>query len=141
MTLIDLVRLLWLAAGVIALVFAVRKLTKARADHAAHVREGGNGSVLHAGRWRIRAAWHAVSIAAALTVAAALAVLDWLIPGPSVLGLWTLITLTLVPVLFAWTQIDDDRNHQSLLDLITTEPARQRRKMDEHVVTERVDEP
>lgn len=137
MTLADLVRLLWLLGGVVALVFASRKLARARADHAAHIAEGGNGAVLHAGRWRIRAALHALLMAVGLVGAAALAVSDWLIPGPPLFGLWTLTLLTLVMVVFAWSQIDDDLNHQLLLDLITTEPARQKRKMDEHVVTER----
>lgn len=141
MTLLDGVRLLWLASGLVALLYANRKLEAAKVDHAAHIFEGGNGAVLHAGRWRIRAAKFAVALALILVLAASLSTLDWVLYGPARLNILTLIVLTLWPLLFAASLVDDDRNHQMLLDLITTEPATQKRKMDEHVVSERVEGP
>jgi len=136
-TLIDGVRLLWLAAGIVALLFANRKLEAAQSDHSAHVTEGGNGAVLHAGRWRIRTARYAVALALILVVAALLSTLDWVLAGPARFNIITLVVLTLWPLAFAASLVDDDRNHQLLLDLITTRPAAQKRKMDEHTVSER----
>jgi uncharacterized membrane protein len=139
MTLIEAVRLAWLLTGLIAVVFAVRKLRRANADHAAHKAENGNGAVRYAGRWRIQQALFALVMAGGLAGAASLAVANWIIGAPTMLGLWALIVLTIVPVVFAFSLVSDDRNHQRLLDLISTEGELERRKMDDHIVTERAE--
>jgi hypothetical protein len=141
LTLIDGVRLLWLLAGAVALSFAVRKYQRAREDHQAHIERAGNGAVLHAGRWRIRSAQFAVAKSLLIIGAAIIATVDAFLEGPARLGLVVLTLLSLWPVVFAWGLYDDDHNHQLLLDLITTErPEREKRKMDEHIVSERVPE-
>lgn len=129
MTLIDSIRLIWLIAGITSVYFAWQKLSRARHDARAHRDAGGNGAVEYVGSWRIRSARRALYVASSFLLAASLAVLDWILTGVS-LGLLTVIALTLAPVLFAWWQFVDGREHQAMLQLIATQPGRARRTMD-----------
>lgn len=131
LTAIDAIRPLWFVAGIAALVYSIRKLHKARRDHEEHI-ETENGAVDYAGIWRIRSATLAVVISVAILGAALISVIDFLLPGPSRFGVWTIILLTVIPVLFAYKQIDDDRSHDLLLRLIRTRPnSPHRRTMDQ----------
>ena len=137
---VTVARWVWLIGGIGSVLLAFWALARAKEDHAQHIRESGNGAVLHAGRWRILASSLELLKALTITVAALLALIDAVDPGPNHFGLIVLGLLALWPVEFAVKLATDAYNHQKLLNLITTvRGSPENRKMDEHTVSERVE--
>ncbi|HEV8654481.1 MAG TPA: hypothetical protein VGR85_03095 [Candidatus Limnocylindria bacterium] len=118
MTLTDIFVFVWLGAGAASLFYTLRKLRKARRDYLAHAADGMNGQVLFAVRWRLRAAWKSIAIAALIASSAMLALLDRLVEGPPMFGLTILMLLTGIPLVFVWKQIDDDRSSDRLVAIM-----------------------
>ena len=117
MTIYILIISYWLVAGITALIFTIRKVVIARITGDVSKDESTfNAAQRYQARWRLRSAY--MALAASIAFAAS--------PITNILSLgsgWTILALSLGFTLFVLKQVDDDRAHDALADMITTEPS------------------
>jgi hypothetical protein len=131
MTASDAIVLVWMAAGLTALFYSVRRLRNALFDERARIAEAINGHVLVVTRSRIRTARQSIAMASCIFGAAALAAADRVIGGPPIFGIAVLLLLTAVPLVFVWKLRDDDRSYERLLVMLMRSPSVRERSGDQ----------
>lgn len=122
MSLLDLILAVWLAAGSAAFYYSWRKYRQATADRANRHAESGDGQIVFLVEWGVRSARFGLALGVCFFLAPLLSLIDKAIEGPPVLGLVTIIVLTILPVAFALLQRDDARSHDRLWRYLSAPP-------------------
>ncbi len=129
MTPFDAVRDGWLAFGLVALAYAVRKVLDARSDVASQRATAEDGAALYSTRWSQRSALLSASVAMMKMIAPLAAIINVLQPHqPSLFGLVALVALALDTVLFTILERDDVHSRTKLTQIIRIERAIEKEK-------------